>query len=442
MLAVTFTAKAAKEMRERLEMLGINNASINTFHAQSLAHLREYWPKAVGTEPPKLTTERHLIVAAAAKSLNLDISDSDAAAISDEIGWCKVSLVTPAKYDEVHKIMERRLPASINPTIFARLYDETDNIKADHGLVDFEDILLLMIHLITTNKDVAEAIRLKHRHIIVDEFQDVSPLQYKLLQCWLGPSREICVVGDPSQTIYSFTGASPFYLINFERNFAPRKSSDSEPKTLQLINDYRSSPQIVNLANKILKKRGKEGFEPLKLVSRAADNDEQVHWIEYADDRAQAANVAKRIKQMIDAGKFKADEIAILTRVNSSLPDFANELSRLGVDCYIRKERTSPEDDSPDMNMPAKTGVTLASLHSSKGLEWECVFLTCLGDKQMPLGRVKDDYEIEEERRLLYVGVTRAKQTLYMTFARQKTSGSGGERMRSRFLDGLWPHKE
>jgi DNA helicase-2/ATP-dependent DNA helicase PcrA len=437
-MAVTFTAKAAREMKERLEGLGVFGVSVNTFHAQALAQLRDFWPRVVGTKPPKLETNKLLHIMDAAQANDIELTKSEAYAIGDEIGWCKVSLVAPSDYEETVVLNERETGLSVNPRVFARLYDEYDNIKSERGLVDFEDMLLLMIHLIKSQKKIADEVHEKYKHLIVDEYQDVSPLQQMMLDSWLGKSREICVVGDPSQTIYSFTGATPTYLLDFHERFAPKNSSQTSPRRCELINDYRSSSQIVKLANNVLKLRGRAGFEPLKLVSKAPKTDQEVLWHVYPDNSTEAKQVAQMIKQKLSGGKLKPTDVAILTRTNAQLDDFAYALRAIGVPAFIKLDKKVPEDDEDEgLNRP--DGVTLASLHSSKGLEWECVFLAGLSDGQVPFARSKSEYAIEEERRLLYVGITRAKEELHMSYARSKQQGGKPTRNRSRFLDGIWP---
>jgi DNA helicase-2/ATP-dependent DNA helicase PcrA len=434
-LAVTFTAKAAREMRERLAHLGIERAVVNTFHAQALSQLHYYWSKATGKQAPQLEANKLEHVLAAASYHNVELSRSEAQAVSDEITWCKVSLIAPGSYEDIAEPKGRHIAAPITPRLFARVFDEYDNIKAQKGLIDFEDALLVMIHLISTRPAIATEVRETHKHIIVDEYQDVSPLQQKLLECWLGKSRELCVVGDPSQTIYSFTGASAKYLLDFEKRWEPKFTNQSSPQRINLINDYRSSKQIVKLANWVLRYRGSVAYEPLELVSKAPDTKNPIRWNEYPDDQAEASETAQKIQSLIESKSYKEEDIAILTRTNFQLNVFYDALRSLGVRCYIKQDNSNEQDS--DTKTP--TGVTLASLHSSKGLEWECVFLAGLSDGQMPISRAKDEYAIEEERRLLYVGITRAKQQLCMSFSRSKTGSTKSTRMRSRFLDKIWP---
>jgi DNA helicase-2/ATP-dependent DNA helicase PcrA len=446
-LAVTFTSKAAREMRERLETLGVSGANVFTFHAAALKQMQLFWPKVVGTLPPKLETNKLVHVYDAAKVHEVEINLSDARFISDEISFAKVSLISAQEYEDMVKNMNRIFPEHLPIRVVAKLYEEYDNIKSKRGLVDFEDIILVMIHMISTKKRVAEEIHKMYKHIIVDEYQDVSPLAQSLLNCWLGSSREICVVGDPSQTIYSFTGANPKYLLDFERKYKAKQADLVTAKRIELIRDYRSTDPIVQLANNILKLRGSGSFPPLKLVSAAPSKNLKpfpVEYNEYFDDQAEAKAVAQKIEELIKSGQYSIGDFAILTRINVQLDAFETALKNKKIAYTLKKSKNALINEA-DYSSGEKSEegianrVTLASLHSTKGLEFTCVFLCGLSDGNMPISRARTQEDIEEERRLLYVGVTRAKQRLFMSFARQKVSGSARTRQRSRFLDRIWP---
>jgi DNA helicase-2/ATP-dependent DNA helicase PcrA len=450
-LAITFTSKAAREMQERLEALNISGVNVFTFHAAALRQMQAFWPKVVGTHPPKLETNKLVHIYDAAKTHQVEINQSDARFLSDEIGFAKVSLIPATEYEKMAQEMNRIFPEHLPSRIVAKIYEEYDNIKAERGLVDFEDIILVMIHMISTRKAVAEEIRKSYRHIIVDEYQDVSPLAQSFLDCLLGSSREICVVGDPSQTIYSFTGANPKYLLDFERKYKARRAGLPEVARVELIRDYRSTAPIVELANTVLKLRGPGSFPPLKLVSAAAKTQQKPHPVEYqvySDDQAEAQAVVQKIEQLINSEDYKAGDFAILTRINMQLDAFEAVLRARKIKYAVKKSSSalidevdysaaSPENGAENAN--AGDVITLASLHSTKGLEFRAVFLCGLSDGNMPISRARTQEDIEEERRLLYVGITRAKERLFMSFARAKASGTARMRKRSRFLDGIWP---
>jgi DNA helicase-2/ATP-dependent DNA helicase PcrA len=448
-LAVTFTSKAAREMQERLELLGISGVNVYTFHAAALKQMQLFWPKVVGTLPPKLETNKLVHIYDAAKVHQVEINQADARFISDEISFAKVSLISTAEYEDMVKNMNRIFPEHLPIRIVAKLHEEYDNIKSRRGLVDFEDIILVMIHMISTRKAVAGEIREMYKHIIVDEYQDVSPLAQSLLNCWLGTSREVCVVGDPSQTIYSFTGANPKYLLDFERKYKAQRAGDSAVQRIELIRDYRSTDPIVGLANNILKLRGPGSFPPLKLISAAKNYNSKlfpVEYNEYFDDQAEAQAVVQKIEELIKSGQYRPGDFAILTRINVQLDVFETSLKNRKISYTLKKSKNAlinEVDYSPseEVEEVAANAVTLASLHGTKGLEFTCVFLCGLSDGNMPISRARAQEDIEEERRLLYVGVTRAKQRLFMSFARQKAAGSAHTRQRSRFLDTIWPAK-
>lgn len=435
-LAVTFTAKATAEMRERLEQLGIEGVNVHTFHAAALRQMWEIWPKVAGTDAPMIDTDKIRHILDAAKKLEISITNNEASLISDEISWAKVSMLSPQEYirasiDNHREAVYRFGTAVEGARTISKLYDEYDTIKSDRNRIDFDDVMLLVIYILNENKSIGKTISERYEHIIVDEYQDVSPLQQELLDCWLGDSDELCVVGDPSQTIYSFTGASPRFLLNFKEKY-------EDAKVVKLINDYRSSDKIVSLANEVLNYVGKEGFSPLKLVSNSLTQNYDIEWKEYETDEEQASEVVKEIVKLHNQGNH-LDDIAVLFRTNSQAQCFADVLKKEKVPYYVKLDKSSGEDEPIISANKAPSGVILASLHSAKGLEWETVFLVGLSDGLMPLSRAKGDEAIEEERRLLYVGITRAKERLYMSYAKAKQEGSTSQRVRSRFLDYIWP---
>lgn len=388
-----------------------------------------------------------------------------------------------------------------------------EEIKTEQAVMDFEDVLGLTAQMLHDNADMAKQVRSQYRHFVVDEFQDVSPIQQRLLDQWLGGRDELCVVGDPSQTIYSFAGATPHFLMNFRQAF-PRAT------LVELVRDYRSSPQIVRVANDLLRSAiasDPAGVKPLELIAQGADGP-VVKYTEYGDDDAEAAGVAARVKALIAEG-VNAHEIAVLYRTNAQSEAFESALSEAGIGYVVRggqrffarkdvrdamlllraainhaPDRRMPEvvrdvlsdagwaeraptavgaqrerweamqalvlladelDDKRGATMgdfvtelteradsqhaPTVDGVTLASLHAAKGLEWDAVFLVGVSEGLMPISLAETDRAIAEERRLLYVGITRARTHLELSYARARRAGSRGNRKVSRFLSGIWP---
>ena len=509
-LAVTFTARAAGEMRTRLRDLGVTGVQARTFHAAALRQLSYFWPQVVGGAPPRILEHKAPAVAEAARSLGLSVDRLTVRDLASEIEWSKVSLVPADDYVRAAAATDRPSPAGVDRSTVARLIAAYEAVKDAQGLVDFEDVLVMLGHMLESRRDVADQVRAQYRHFVVDEYQDVSPAQQYLLDQWLGGRHELCVVGDPNQTIYSFTGATPHHLLTFA-------GKHPGATVVRLVRDYRSTPQVVTLANRVragVRGRRADGVE---LVAQRPPGP-PVGFTAYDDDEAEAAGVAARIGRLVASGT-PAAEIAVLYRTNAQSEAYEQALADAGIGYLVRggerffqrKEVCdalvllrggarsmadvpladavrdvlasagwSPEapaargavrerwdslqavvalaDDlagdpaatiatlvaelderAAAQHAPAVDGVTLASLHAAKGLEWDAVFLVGLSEGLMPISLAETDAAIAEERRLLYVGVTRAREVLELSFARARTPGGRGNRRRTRFLDGIWP---
>jgi DNA helicase-2/ATP-dependent DNA helicase PcrA len=415
-------------------------------------------------------------------------------------------------------------PAGFDLTTISRLFQAYEDVKTDRNIIDFEDVLLITVGILQEDAKVAATVRDQYRHFVVDEYQDVSPLQQRLLDLWLGPRDELCVVGDASQTIYSFTGATSRHLLEFTKRFP-------EAEVVKLVRDYRSTPQVVNLANSLLAARTRQprrgGTDPwpapLELIAQRPTGPEP-SFTECADDEAEAAQVAGRIRTLLNEG-VAASQIAVLYRTNGQSEAYEQALAsadigyqlRGGERFFRRKEvrdamlqlragaRAAGTDPVPQLvrdilanlgytaqapqsggavrerweslaalvaladeldkargsaaggvftlqdlvteleeraaaqHAPTVQGVTLASLHSAKGLEWDAVFLVGLSEGLMPISFADTDDAVDEERRLLYVGITRARQHLALSWSLARTPGGRANRKPSRFLDGLRP---
>ncbi|MEX5300931.1 ATP-dependent helicase [Kocuria sabuli] len=518
-LALTFTARAANEMRNRLRALGAAGVQTRTFHAAALRQLQYFWPQAVGGPLPGLVEHKARLITEAAQNMRLS---TDRAAVRDlaaEIEWAKVSMLTPDTYPT--RAARRDMPLGYEIRTVQRLYQSYEELKTDRHLIDFEDVLLLTVAVLEEDERVAATVREQYRHFVVDEYQDVSPLQQRLLDAWLGGRDDICVVGDASQTIYSFTGASSRHLLEFPRRHP-------EARVVELVRDYRSTPQVVETANRLLAARRPASGStpgswatPLHLVAQRPDGP-RPSWNEYADDEAEAAGTAARIQDLIDDG-VPASEIAVLFRTNGQSQAFETALAEAGIGFQLRgterffnrpevkqavvqlrtAARAAEASDEPtrlvrdilsslgysdraprttgavrerweslaalvaladrmaaeaaareeefvlpdlaaelerrmaQQDAPVMNGVTLASLHSAKGLEWDAVFLAGLSEGLVPIGFAETADEIDEERRLLYVGITRARQHLVLSWTLSRTPGGRPTRKPSRFLDGL-----
>ncbi|MBO4259086.1 UvrD-helicase domain-containing protein [Streptomyces griseorubiginosus] len=516
-LAVTFTNRAAGEMRGRLRQLGAAGVQARTFHSAALRQLQYFWPKAVGGSMPRLVDRKIQLVADAAAACRIRLDRGELRDVTAEIEWSKVTQTVPADYAAAAAKAGREAPR--DPAEIAQLYSVYEDLKRDRSVIDFEDVLLLTVAVLQDRHDIAEQVRAQYQHFVVDEYQDVSPLQQRLLELWLGDRDSLCVVGDASQTIYSFTGATPDHLLDF-------RVRHPGATVVKLVRDYRSTPQVVHLANGLLAQaRGRAADHRLELVSQRSAGPEPV-FTEYADEPAEAEGAARRIGELIAAG-VPASEIAVLFRTNAQSETYEQALADAGVPYQLRgAERffDRPEvrraivnlrgaarfggndsllDDAVDLpsqvravlsgegwtpqppagsgavrerweslaalvnlaqdftaaqpgatlghlvaelderagaqHAPTVQGVTLASLHSAKGLEWDVVFLVGVAEGMVPITYAKTDEQIEEERRLLYVGVTRARERLHVSWALSRSPGGRPSRRPSRFLDGLRP---
>lgn len=512
-LAVTFTARAAGEMRTRLRDLGVVGVQARTFHAAALKQLSYFWPKVIGGAPPRIMEHKAQAIAEASRRLGFDVDRVAIRDLSTEVEWAKVSMITADQYEQAALAIDRPAPAGFDHRSVARLLSSYEEVKEMRNVIDFEDVLLLLGGILQDHSGIAHEVRSQYRRFVVDEYQDVSPLQQFVLEQWLGDRKELCVVGDPSQTIYSFTGATPFHLLNFSKQH-------SNATTVRLIRDYRSTPQIVSLANGLLTNAPKRAaFPVLELVSQREPG-KQVTFAQYSDDAAEAASIAARIKRKIASGT-RAGDIAILYRTNAQSEAFENALSDAEISYVVRGgERFFARKDvrdaivllrgsarsadaamplthhvsnvlaslgwnskAPDgrgaarerwdalnallqmaQDMEAKLeatvgdfiadlderarnqhapdvdGVTLASLHAAKGLEWDLVYLAGMSEGLMPISLAETDEAIAEERRLLYVGITRAKSELELSYSQSRNGSARSPRSMSRFLKGIWPN--
>ncbi|WP_071659637.1 ATP-dependent DNA helicase UvrD2 [Streptomyces humi] len=516
-LAVTFTNRAAGEMRGRLRQLGAQGVQARTFHSAALRQLQFFWPKAIGGSLPRLVDRKIQLVADAAAACRIRLDRGELRDVTAEIEWSKVTQTVPADYALAALKAGRESPR--DPAEIAQLYSVYEDLKRDRVVIDFEDVLLLTVGILQDRHDIADQVRAQYQHFVVDEYQDVSPLQQRLLELWLGERDSLCVVGDASQTIYSFTGATPDHLLDF-------RTRHPGATVVKLVRDYRSTPQVVHLANGLLAQAsGRAADHRLELVSQRPAGPEPVY-TEYADEPAEAEGAARRIRELMAAG-VPAAEIAVLFRTNSQSETYEQALADAGVSYQLRgAERffDRPEvrragvalraaarfggndallDDTVDLpsqvravlsgegwtseppagsgavrerweslaalvslahdvvaarpaatladfvtelderagaqHAPTVQGVTLASLHSAKGLEWDVVFLVGVAEGMMPITYAKTDEQIEEERRLLYVGVTRARERLHVSWSLSRSPGGRPNRRPSHFLDGLRP---
>lgn len=496
-LAVTFTRKAAAEMQARLRTLGAEGVRAQTFHGAALAQLGYFWPQIVGGTAPKVVAGKVPLVAQVAEGIGLRLAGESLRDVSAEIEWRKVSMLEFDRYAELFTgEAARQPPSGISVEQLLELQQGYTKMLEERRQIDFEDVLILMAGMLETEPRVALQVREQYRFFTVDEYQDVNPLQHALLRSWLGARDDVCVVGDASQTIYSFAGASSSYLLRFGSEYP-------NAREFRLERNYRSTPPIVRVANTLMRDR------PGALTLRAMREDESqlapVEWFSSEQDEAEA--VASSVAASISGGT-PASEIAVLYRTNAQSASVGLALQKRGIDSrtnggqrffdradvrevvMLLRGQAKVTDDRPLFQIvsdvlwsrgwsidapegaaarerwsalnailaladeqpqgttiqtfseellkrsrthhePTVDAVTLSAVHAAKGLEWKLVHLIGMSEGLMPISYASDEAAIDEERRLVYVAITRAKDHLRVS----GTAGSArSHRQPSRFL--------
>jgi DNA helicase-2/ATP-dependent DNA helicase PcrA len=501
MLLVTFTEKAATEMSERVRALGLTRATARTFHSAALAQLRHFWPRTHDAPMPEVVADKWRLVAPLARDLPGGYRFTPTKDLIDEIEWAKSRRLTPEAYPSALASAAVRTPP-IPVELVVRVYRGYERAKARRGLIDFDDILIELVDLLEGDPTARGQVHQRYAWFTVDEFQDTTPLQARLLELWVGERSDLCVVGDEDQTIYSFAGASPEHL----RGFAERHPG---ARVIALVENHRSSPQVLDLANRLLASAGRA---KRLIATRPAGPEPQVRT--FATDEAERTELARRVGALIADG-VKATEIAVLVRLNAQLAPIEDAFMRADLPYEVRGQRffdrteirgavdrvrrLAPELQGEELVAAAADawrshlgfegdgaaatqgsearerqaalatllaivreaagdrdavlteltrraeaerssdgkGVQLLTLHRAKGLEWDAVFLPSLEEGLLPVAQAVDDPDaLEEERRLLYVGITRARTHLTLSWAQQRagTSGKLQRRTMSRFL--------
>jgi DNA helicase II / ATP-dependent DNA helicase PcrA len=559
-LAVTFTTRAAGELRGRLRQLagaagsGVEQVQARTFHAAALRQLSHFWPRTVGGRPPAVLGSKLGLLTEVARELRVPAGPPELRDTAAEIEWAKVSQVRPDDYPTVAAAAPRLTPLGAETT--ARLYAAYEQRRRERHLVDFESVLELTAAILAEHRLAAAEVTDRYRYFVVDEFQDVNPLQKLLLDTWTAGRDDVCVVGDPRQTIYSFTGATSAYLTGFTAAFP-------HATVVRLVRNYRSTPQVVALANKLTGAVPARGIAPSRAAplpgpplaaQRAAGPEPE--FAAHKDEMAEAEAVAARAAELVTSG-VPAREMAVLVRVNVQTERFEQAFAQAGVPFQVRgterfferpevrqamgmlraaaaSARAAPAPAAspapaigasapkvaataaevaataaevaaaapavevrhvlsglgltleppsgrgaarerweslaalaqladeycavtPDAGLaeivaalahraaiehpPALEGVTVTSLHAAKGLEWDVVFLPGLTEGNLPIVHAQTDEAVAEERRLLYVGVTRARERVCLSWALARAPGGRPSRTPSRFLDGLRPRR-
>jgi DNA helicase-2/ATP-dependent DNA helicase PcrA len=536
-LAVTFTTRAAGGLRARLRQLGgasgggMDRVVARTFHAAALRQLVHFWPATVGGRPPAVLGSKAGLLAEVAREMRVPVSGPELRDVATEIEWAKVTQVRPDDYVEAAAKHDRTAP--LEPELTGRLFAAYEQLRRDRHLVDFESVLELTAAILAEHRLAAAQVRDRYRYFVVDEYQDVNPLQKLLLDAWAGDRDDVCVVGDPRQTIYSFTGATSAYLTGFAAEYP-------HARVVRLVRNYRSTPEVVACANRLT---GADASGDALVAQR--DSGPAAEFTEHDDEAAEAAAVAARVSALAATGTAPR-QMAVLVRINAQTERFERALAEAGVPCQVRgaerffdraevrqatgvlraAARSAPaaphvapgdgpaaggagtagtpgaadtpgavaevrdvlsglgltgeppagrgaardrweslaalaqlaEDYCADVpgatladvvaelarrnaieHAPQVEGVTVASLHAAKGLEWDVVFLPGLTEGNLPIVHAETDDAVAEERRLLYVGVTRARQQVLLSWPLARSPGSRATRTPSRFLDALRP---
>jgi DNA helicase II / ATP-dependent DNA helicase PcrA len=529
-LVVTFTDKAAAEMRERLASLGFPGVRAATFHAAALAQLRYFWGRLGGGRPPEVLESKAPLLVPLQRSLPGGYRFTAVKDLADELEWAKARRLDPASYQATVTAAGRTPPVPAD--LFAGLFRRYERAKERSGRIDFEDMLARTVEAITERPDVAEEVRGRYRWFSVDEYQDTNPLQQALLDAWLGERRDLAVVGDEDQTIYTFTGATSDYLTGFARRFP-------DARVVRLEDNYRSTPQVLSMANRLLARTpGKPAGKRL-VATRPPGPEPTVAAFESAEHEVKA--LVEEVGRLAGLG-VDPDEVALLVRTNAQIPPFEEALAEAGIRYQVRGElfyrrtevlralgvlrsragravdgglvdaleaiwferfgfrrdeepdgeearqrhaslvtllgiaerlqaaaegegqpapggaegEAGPAEGDPPRGGPGLAGflaeigrrasaeaegtgggVNLLTYHRAKGLEFDAVLLPAVEEGLLPIRQASTPEEVAEERRLLYVGLTRARVHLWLSWAARRAGPSGREQPRrpSRFLD-------
>ena len=486
-LAVTFTDKAAGELRTRLAALGVEGVEARTFHSAALSQLSRLWTAHTGEPLPQILDHKAPVISSLANALPPPHKFLPRRELAGEIEWAKNRMIPPERYLGALGDHEPPIPADL----MHRIYDGYERRKASMGRLDFEDMLGLALRLFDEHPEAAEHVRSRFAAFTVDEYQDVNPLQAGLLERWLGDRDDLCVVGDDYQTIYAFTGASPSHLLGFTTRYP-------HATVVRLEENYRSTPEVLELANRLATRLG--GFRKTLRATRPSGPPPLARG--QADEDAEVGAIVKAVRSLHGKEGVPLEEIAVLYRINARSEPFEEAFAAAAIPYQVRDgaflrrpgprsvlqrlkrvggsvaeavvaitdelgydpeatpdaeeevtrqsdlgrmrslavefERAHPEGDAAAFGAELAErfstervgrGVNLLTYHRAKGLEFDAVFLPRLLDGELPFrsGRAKADPE--EERRLLYVGITRARTYLFLTWP------SAGRAQPSPFLD-------
>lgn len=495
-MALTYTNRAAGELRARLRGLGVHSVNAKTFHAAALSQLEYFWRDFYGIEAPRVLDSKSRTIGQAAEALKIRLDANTIRDLAAEIEWRKYSMLSLEQY--LDQISTRPVIQGLAAIRSYEIQVAYEDAKVKAKQIDWEDVLLLCTGMLKSEPRALAHVHQQYRFFTVDEYQDISKLQQELLDTWLGDRSDLCVVGDPNQTIYSFSGANASFLENFDSRYPGAN-------VIELTKNYRSTPEIIAVANRV---RGNQKFEPLESI-RPRGLEPQV--LEFQDREQECDFVANKIKDLLSSG-MKASQIAVLYRINAQSEHIENALSKAGVEYQVRggqrffsrpeimsavrmvrAEAANPtgkelyetvsaiarslgwqsiapnvsgraleewealnslvqiadelgkgatiqtfanelEERQRSQHEPTRESITLTTIHAAKGIEYKVVFIVGAVEGYMPISYAKTELQISEEQRLFYVGVTRAKDQLFITWA-NKDGADDRQRTRSRYLD-------
>jgi superfamily I DNA/RNA helicase len=411
-LALTFTRKAAGEMQGRLQALGMRDQiAAGTFHAIASGQLRRWWADRRRTPPVLLERKSRLLGPLIAS--RPAIASTPVAELAGLIEWAKARMVGPDRFAESVKQHGHSMPAGVSPEEVASLYARYEHEKTRRGLIDFDDLLAGCADAIERDPSFAAAQRWRWRHLFVDEFQDLNPLQFRLLLAWLGQCSDLCAVGDPNQAIYGWNGGDALLLSRVAELWPTSEA-------VSLDDNHRCTPQIVRAASSVL------GAAGSRLSSSITSGPEPtIH--SYPSDTAEAQGTALAIRRAHLDGR-PWSEMAVLARTNAQLVAFRDALAGAAVPFWLPSSELEDVDDESSPRTPSDPrrdadAVTLCSFHRAKGLEWDTVWVVGLEAGFVPIAHAGSARATDEERRLLYVALTRAGRDLHCSWARQRTFG-------------------
>ena len=479
-LALTYTNRAAGELRARLRGLGVPMANAKTFHSAALAQLEVFFRSLYAVETPRVQDSKAKNLAAAAAKLKLKLDPNTLRDLASEIEWRKYSMLSLEQYEQA--MANRPQVSGLSATKNLEIQQAYESLKLKAKQLDWEDVILLCSGMLRAEPRALAQVQQQYRFLTVDEYQDISPLQQDLLDTWLGDRSDICVVGDPNQTIYSFTGATSNYLENFSGRYP-------DATVVSLSYNYRSNPEIIRIANKV---RAHQSMDALTAIRPSGTVPEV---LSFPTKTEEALWLAKEVRKQVQSG-IKASQIAVLYRINSqselieraladvglefqvrggqryfnrpeilsairmvraeaSMPSgkslyesvtaivralgwqsaapteigkldqwealnhFVQIAEELGDAATIQSFATEIEERQRSQHEPTKESVTLSTIHAAKGLEYKNVFIIGASEGYLPISFAKTEGELAEEQRLFYVAVTRAKDNLFITWAKQ-----------------------